>query len=67
MLMLINAPVDKIKELITLLCEELAGDDEELIAIIKAAITPGQNYTEMTEERVDELLRIIKDKRIARK
>lgn len=65
--MLINAPVDKIKELITLLCKELAGDDEEMIAIIKAALTPCQDYTEMTEERVDELLRIIKEKRIARK
>lgn len=65
--MLINAPVNKTKELIALLCKELAGDDEEMIAIIKAALTPCQDYTEMTEERVDELLRIIKEKRIARK
>ena len=65
--MLINAPVDKIKELITLLSEELAGDDREMIAIIKAALTPGVNYTEMSEERVNELIQIIKEKRIARK
>ena len=65
--MLIKAAADKIKELITLLGEELAGDDKEMIATIKAALTPGENYAEMTEERVDELLRIIKEKRIARK
>ena len=61
--MLIKAPADKIKELITLLGEELAGDDKEMIATIKAALTPGENYAEMTEERVDELLRIVKKRR----
>ena len=61
--MLIKAPSDKIKELITLLGEELAGDDKEMIATIKAALTPGENYAEMTEERVDELLRIVKKRR----
>ena len=62
--MLIKAPADKIKELITLLGEELAGDDKEMIATIKAALTPGENYAEMTEERVDELLRIIKERKV---
>lgn len=61
--MLIKAPADKIKELTVLLAEELAGDDKELIATIKAALTPGENYTEMTEERVDELLRIIRERK----
>ena len=61
--MLIKAPSDKIKELITLLGEELAGDDKEMIATIKAALTPGENYAEMTEERVDELLQIVKKRR----
>lgn len=61
--MLIKASAEKIKELTALLGEELAGEDKELIATIKAALTPGENYTEMTEERVDELLRIISEKR----
>lgn len=61
--MLIQASAEKIKELTALLGEELAGDDKEMIATIKAALTPGENYAEMTEERVDELLRIIKKRR----
>lgn len=65
--MLIKAPAEKIKELITLLGEELAGDDKEMIAAIKAALTPGEDYSDMTEERVDELLRIIKERRKERK
>ena len=64
--MLIKAHAEKIKELTGLLAEELAGDDKELIATIKAALTPGEDYTEMTEEKVDELLRIIKEKRVTR-
>ena len=65
--MLIKAPANKIKEHITLLGEELAGDDKEMIASIKAALTPGEDYSDMTEERVDELLRIIKKRRKERK
>ena len=65
--MLIKASTEKIKELTALLAEELAGDDEELIASIKAALTPGEDYAEMTEERVDELLRTIKKRRKERK
>ena len=65
--MLIKAPADKIKELITLLGEELAGDDKEMIASIKAALTPSENNAEMTEEAVDNLIRFIKQKRFAHK
>lgn len=61
--MLIKASTEKIKELTALLAEELAGDDEELIASIKAALTPGEDYAEMTEEKVDELLRIIRERK----
>lgn len=65
--MLIQASAEKIKELTALLGEELAGDDKEMIATIKAALTPGEDYSDMTEERVDELLRIIKERRKERK
>ena len=65
--MLIKAPADKIKELITLLGEELAGDDKEMIASIKAALTPSENNAEMTEEAVDNLIRFIKQKRFVHK
>ena len=65
--MLIQASAEKIKELTALLGEELAGDDKERIATIKAALTPGEDYSDMTEERVDELLRIIKERRKERK
>ena len=60
---MIKASTEKIKELTALLAEELAGDDEELIASIKAALTPGEDYAEMTEEKVDELLRIIRERK----
>jgi len=60
---IINAPVKKIQELITLLGEELAGDDNELIETIKPLITPTANTPELDEEGVDNLLRIIKERR----
>lgn len=61
--MIINAPVKKINELITLLGEELAGNDNELIETIKPLITPTANTPELNEEGVDNLLRIIKERR----
>ena len=59
--MIINAPVKKINELITLLGEELAGNDNELIETIKPALTA--NVPELDEAGVDELIRIIKERR----
>ena len=47
--------------------EELAGDDKEMIASIKAALTPSENNAEMTEEAVDNLIRFIKQKRFVHK
>lgn len=61
--MIINAPIKKIQELITLLGEELAGGDKELIETIKPMITTTSNTQELDEEGVDNLLRIIKEKR----
>ena len=61
--MIINAPVKKIQELITLLGEELAGNDKELIETIKPMITTTSNTQELDEEGVDNLLRIIKERR----
>ena len=61
--MIINAPVKKMQELTTLLCEELAGNDIELIEKIKTAITPNTNTPELDEEGVDNLIRIIKERR----
>ena len=61
--MIINAPVTKMQELTTLLCEELAGNDIELIEKIKTAITPSTNTPELDEEGVDNLIRIIKERR----
>lgn len=59
--MIINAPVKKIQELLTLLCEELAGNDNELIETIKPALTA--NVPELDEDGVDNLLRIIKSRK----
>lgn len=61
--MIINAPIKKIQELITLLGEELAGNDNELIETIKPMITTTSNTQELDEEGVDNLLRIIKERR----
>lgn len=61
--MIINAPLKKMQELITLVCEELAGNDNELIETIKNALTPTANAQELDEEGVDNLLRIIKERR----
>ena len=61
--MIINASVKKMQELTTLLCEELAGNDIELIKKIKTAITPNTNTPELDEEGVDNLIRIIKERR----
>ena len=64
--MIINAPVKKMQELTTLLCEELAGDDKELIEAIKPMITPTSNTPELDEEGVDNLIRIIRQRRQTR-
>ena len=64
--MIINAPVKKMQELTTLLCEELAGDDKELIETIKPMITPTSTTPEMEEEGVDNLIRIIRQRRQTR-
>lgn len=61
--MIINAPVKKMQELTTLLCEELAGDDKELIEAIKPMITPTSNTPELDEESVDNLIRIIRERK----
>ena len=61
--MIINAPLKKMQELITLVCEELAGNDNKLIETIKNALTPTANAQELDEEGVDNLLRIIKERR----
>ena len=61
--MIINAPVKKMQELTTLLCEELAGNDHELIETIKTALTPTANTPELNETGVDDLIRIIKERR----
>lgn len=65
--MIISAPVKKIQELITLLCEEFAGDDKELIETIKPMITPSVNNPELDEESVDNLIRIIMERRMDEK
>ena len=62
----INAPVKKMQELTTLLCEELAGDDKELIEAIKPMITPTSTTPELDEEDVDNLIRIIRQRRQTR-
>ncbi len=59
--MIINAPVKKIQKLLTLLGEELDGDDNELIETIKPALTA--NVPELDEAGVNELIRIIKERR----
>jgi hypothetical protein len=59
--MIINAPVKKTQEIITLLCQELSGDNKELIETIKPALTA--NVPELDEAGVDELIRIIKERR----
>ena len=64
--MIINAPIKKTQELISLLCQELAGDDNELIESIKPLITPIANTPELNEEGVDNLLQIIRERRMKR-
>ena len=64
--MIINAPVKKMQELTTLLCEELAGNDKELIETIKPMITPTSTTPELDEEGVDNLIRIIRQRRQTR-
>ena len=65
--MIISAPVKKIQELITLLGEELAGNDKELIETIKPMITPSVNNSELDEACVDHLIRIIMERRMDEK
>lgn len=56
-----NAPVKKVQELITLLVEELAGDDKEFIRTLKPTLDDDE--TELDEAAVDELIRIIRERR----
>ena len=59
--MVIYAPVKKIQELITLVVEELAGDDNEFIKTLIPTLDADD--PELDEAAVDELIRIIKERR----
>ena len=63
--MFFNAPVKKVQELITLLIEELSGDDNEFIKTLKPTLD--DDDTELDEAAVDELIRIIRERRKERK
>jgi len=59
--MVIYAPVKKIQELITLIVEELSGDDNEFIETLRPTLDAYD--PELNEAGVDELIRIIKERR----
>ena len=59
--MIINAPLKKSLTLVSLLLEELKGDDKEFIETLMPTIK--SDDPELDEEVVDELIRVIRARR----